>query len=250
MLEIDRHGEIAILHMKHGPANAMDLEFVRAIGDAFKELEASDCAAVVMTGQGKIFSAGVDLPRLLAGGVEYVRQFLPALDSMIESAFFCRKPVIAALNGHAIAGGCLLACTADRTLMATGKGRIGVPELRVGVPFPITAMETMRSKLPASAFEEVMVSGATYTPEAALERGLINEIVEADQLLEKALAVAEDLGSIDQEVFAVTKAHARQPARQAMTVAFEQFGEEVDRLWQAESTHAAIRDFVAKTLKK
>ncbi|WP_428634547.1 enoyl-CoA hydratase/isomerase family protein [Sedimenticola sp.] len=250
MLEINRHDAIAILNMKHGPANAMDLEFVRAVGDAFKELDADDCSAVVMTGQGKIFSAGVDLPRLLEGGVEYVRQFLPALDDMIESAFLCRKPVIAALNGHAIAGGCLLACTADRTLMAAGKGRIGVPELRVGVPFPISAMEIMRSKLPANTFETIMTGGATYTPEMALEQGLINEIVDADQLLEKALTVAEDLGSIGREVFAVTKSHARQPARQAMAAAYEQFGDEVNRLWQAESTHAAIRDFVAKTLKK
>ena len=250
MINIEQQNGISVVQMGHGPANAMDTDFCQALAETFKELGSSDTRAIVLTGQGRIFSAGVDLPQLLDGGVAYVRQFLPALSDMLESAFFCNKPVISAVNGHAIAGGCLLACTADRSLMARGKGQVGVPELRVGVPFPIAALESMRAKISPVFFEEITLGGATYGPEQALERGLVDELVEAEELMERALAAAESLASIGSDVFAISKQQARHPARMAMDVAHHQFGAKINDLWESEKTHEAIRNFVAKTLKK
>ena len=83
-------------------------------------------AAVVLTGQGRMFSAGVDLLRLGEGGAAYVRRFLPALHRLYDAVFFFPKPVVAAVNGHAIAGGCVLACCADRRIAA----RDGLPHRR------------------------------------------------------------------------------------------------------------------------
>ena len=136
MIELTQKGDVAILTMNHGKANALDLELCAALVARFEQLRASSARAVVVTGQGRIFSAGVDLLRLSAGGAAYVRQFLPALHKLYDTVFFFPKPVVAAVNGHAIAGGCVLACCADRRLMARDGGRIGVTELLVGVPFP------------------------------------------------------------------------------------------------------------------
>jgi enoyl-CoA hydratase len=130
--------------MGHGKANALDIEFCDAMAARFIELRNSAAKAVVLTGQGKIFSAGVDLKRLSEGGADYIRRFLPALHRLYEAVFFHPKPVVAAVNGHAIAGGCVLACCADRRIMANVGGRIGVTELLVGVPFPALAFEIMR----------------------------------------------------------------------------------------------------------
>ncbi len=134
--------------------------------------------AVILTGTGRIFSAGVDLPRLIEGGVPYIREFLPALNAMLAAVFSYPKPVVAAINGHAIAGGCVLACAADRRLMAKDGGRIGVTELLVGVPFPAAAMEIMRHATAPQYFEHAIFSGATFTPEDAAMRGLVDEVVE------------------------------------------------------------------------
>ena len=101
-------------------------------------------SALVITGQGKIFSAGVDLKRLSKEGAAYIRKFLPALDKLYDAVFFHPKPVVAAVNGHAVAGGAVLACCADRRIMARAGGRIGVTELLVGVPFPALAFEIVR----------------------------------------------------------------------------------------------------------
>ena len=82
---------------------------------------------MVLTGQGKAFSAGVDLVRLSEGGADYIRQFLPSLHKLYDAVFFHPKPVVAAVNGHAIAGGCVLAACADRRIMARGRAASASP---------------------------------------------------------------------------------------------------------------------------
>ena len=148
MIEVTSSGDVALVHMAHGKANAMSIEFCRALTKRLEELDKSAARAVVITGRGRIFSAGVDLLCLLEGGAPYVREFLPALNGMFAALFSCPKPVVAAINGHAIAGGCVLACACDKRLMGHEVGTIGVTELLVGFPFPALAMEIMRSVTP------------------------------------------------------------------------------------------------------
>ena len=250
MFDVERRNDIEILHMQYGPANAIDVEFCVALANRVRELEKTSSRAIVLTGQGKIFCAGVDLPQLLDGGVDYIRQFLPALDNLFAAFFFCNKPVIAAVNGHAIAGGCLLACTADQRLMVNGRAQIGVPELRVGVPFPTLALEIMRAKTSPAFFEEVTLGGETYSAEEARHRGLIDCVVEAEALLSEALAAAESLAAIRPEIFAFSKHQVRQPVREALELRTKIQATELFALWESAETQTAIREIVARTLKK
>jgi len=170
MIELSHRGGIAIVRMIHGKANALDIELCDAIAAQFEALRGSDTRAVVLTGQGAMFSAGVDLIRLSEGGAAYVRRFLPALHRLYDTVFFFPKPLVAAVNGHAIAGGCVLQCCADRRIAALGGGRIGVTELLVGVPFPPLAFEVMRFATPPAFFAETILTGATYPADVALAR--------------------------------------------------------------------------------
>src|SRR5262245_53277311 len=145
MFEVSHRGEVTLLRLDHGKANALDLELCTSLTAELERLK-TESGAIVLCGSGKIFSAGVDLLRLLAEGADYVHAFLPALSEMFEKVFFYPKPVVAALNGHAIAGGCVLACAGDRRLMAGASGRIGVTELLVGVPFPPIALKSCVSR--------------------------------------------------------------------------------------------------------
>src|SRR5262249_15463840 len=144
VIEIAYRDRVAVMTLAHGKANALDSELCQAIVARFEELKPSTAQAVVLTGRGKIFSAGVDLVRAVNGGADYLREFLPLLARAFETVFFYPKPVVACLNGHAIAGGCVLACAADRRLLARDGGRVGVTELLVGVAFPAVAFEIMR----------------------------------------------------------------------------------------------------------
>jgi enoyl-CoA hydratase len=224
----------------------MSLEFCQALTARFKE--ASQAPAVVVTGSGHIFSAGVDLKRLVDGGVPYVREFLPALSAMFAAVFAHPKPVVAAINGHAIAGGCVLACAADKRLMARDAGRIGVPELLVGVAFPPVAMEIMRCATAPQYFEDAIFGAATHPPPEAAARGFVHDIVDPHALLERAVAAATTMAALPPGAFALSKRQTRAPALARMEDAGVDAA--VAQIWTAPETLARIRDYVARTLRK
>lgn len=250
MIELSRRGDTAVLTMVHGKANAMDVEFCDVIATQFDQLRNAPERAVVLTGQGRMFSAGVDLMRLSEGGADYVRRFLPALHRLLETVFFFPKPVVAAVNGHAIAGGCVLQCCADKRIAARDGGRIGVTELLVGVPFPPMAFEVMRFASPPRYLADAMYSGATFLPDAALARGMVDELVEPTELLDRAVAAAEKLAALSPQAFAHTKHQIRQGARDALERHSKQVDADATGIWAAPETLTFIRDYVTKTLKK
>lgn len=250
MIEIKTDAGIAVLTLQHGKANALDIEFCEALATRFIDLRKSDAKAVVITGQRKIFSAGVNLIKLSEGGASYIRKFLPALHRLYDTVFYHPKPVVAAINGHAIAGGCVLACCADRRVMANDGGRIGVTELLVGVPFPALAFEIMRCATPPNFFSEAILSGATFTAEAAAHRGWVNEAVEPALLMERALAAAQSLAALSPPAFAQTKKQIQAPVTERMAQSGETIDKSATEIWTAPETLSYIRDYVARTLKK
>ncbi|MFL6799337.1 MAG: enoyl-CoA hydratase/isomerase family protein [Xanthobacteraceae bacterium] len=250
MIELCEIDGIALVRMAHRKANAMSLEFCDELIACFEQVRLSPARAMVLTGQGTIFSAGVDLVRVLEGGKAYVRSFLPALNAMFMAAFSHPKPVIAAVNGHAIAGGCVLACACDRRVAARTESRIGVPELLVGVAFPAVAMEIMRAAAAPEHFEQLIFDGNTYAPVDALARGLVNEIVEPQELMERAMGTAMTLAKLPPAVFALSKRQTRQPALERL----ERVGSSIDaaagEIWTAPETLDRIRHYVSRTFKK
>jgi enoyl-CoA hydratase len=249
MFELTQRGSVAVLQMTHGKANAMDLEFCRGLAAQVEECRQSPAGALVITGQGKMFSAGVDLPRLVAGGAPYVREFLPAMNHAFEALFAFPKPMVAAVNGHAIAGGCILAACADYRMMAREPGRIGIPELLVGVPFPVVPLEIVRFATPRQHLQALIYRGLTLPAVDALAYGLIDAVADPERLIDEAIAVAEGLAAVPHEAFTLTKRSLREPALARM----HQSGatdDVIHHAWAGEPVLSAIRDYVARTLKR
>ena len=250
VLDVTHQADIAVLGMRHGKVNALDIELCEHITRRLEELGTSSVQAVVLTGQAGIFSAGVDLLRALEGDAGYLRDFLPVLRKLFDVVFFYPKPVVAAINGHAIAGGCVLACAADQRLMARGSGRIGVTELLVGLPFPAIALEIMRFTVVPAYFREVIFGGGRHPAEAAATRGLIDAVVEPETLLASAVDAAQALASLAPAAFALTKSQARQPVLDQLQKYALAFDAAVDEIWLAPETASRIRDYVSRTFKK
>ncbi len=158
--------------------------------------------------------------------------------------------MIAAVNGHAIAGGCVLACCADKRIAARDGGRIGVTELLVGVPFPAMAFEVMRFATAPQYFPDVILSGATFPPDEALKRGLIDDVVEPAELMDRALTAANALAALPAATFALTKSQIRQPLIDRMTKDGARVDALAEQIWTSPDTLAHVRDYVARTLKK
>jgi enoyl-CoA hydratase len=246
---LEQRGQVAILRMAHGKASALDLEFCDALTRQLDECRRSASAALVLTGTGTIFSAGVDLLRVVDGGAAYVRAFLPAVSQTFETLFTFPKPVVAAVNGHAIAGGCVMACASDVRLMAHGPGRIGIPELLVGVPFPVVPLEIMRFAAAPQHLQSLAYRGVTLSAEEAVAHGLIDEAVEGDRLLDAAVAMAERLAALPPAVFATTKNQIRALALQRIREG-AQYDAAVTQIWESAETLDAIRGYVERTFKK
>ncbi len=246
---IDRtdRGPVTILRMEHGKANAFDLALIGGL-EAQLDAIAQDASyrSVVVTGTGSIFSAGVDLFRVVEGGIEYLDQFLPAFIRTFRKLFTLPFPVIAAINGHAIAGGCVLASACDFRLMQDGDETIGVPGLRVQVPFPSVAIEILRFAAASAHLQELVYLGKTYLARDAYQRGLIDEVVQPEMLLERATEVALRLHEIPAETFALAKAQVRKPAVDAMDRHNPAEDAKVLALWRSPDTHAAIERYLAE----
>jgi enoyl-CoA hydratase len=240
---------VLTLRLAHGKASALDVELLDAL---LRELDgaAADVRAVILTGTGSIFSAGVDLVRLTREGADYVRRFLPLLSRFVRTIFTFPMPVVAAVNGHAIAGGCVLALAADARLMAEGVGRIGMPELLVRVPFPTAAVEIVRLAVPTDKVQSLIYTGRTLSPREALGAGLVDEVVASDALLTRAQELAQQLARIPLTTYRLTKQSLRAAALERIEKAAEMQDRAALELWSAPETLAHIREYLRRTLGK
>lgn len=246
-LELD--AGVAVLTLDHGRGNTLDTATCQDLVLKLEEAEAAGARAVVLTGSGDIFSAGVDLVALDNGGARYVADFLPALSDAFLAVFSFPRPVVAAVNGHAIAGGMVLAAACDHRIAADGPGRIGVTELLVGVPFPLSAMEILRCSYGTTPLPALVYSGATLTMSDALPRGLVDEVVPAGEVLTRARELAGRLGELPPEPFAHTKAQLRQPFHQRIAENRVSDDAQVERMWRSEAALAAVKAYVEKVLR-
>jgi enoyl-CoA hydratase len=244
MIEREATGLITTIRLAHGKASAMDVELCEALIRELRDAENSDAKAVILTGTGSIFSAGVDLFRMTNEGAAYVERFFPALRESLHALFTFPKPIVAAVNGHAIAGGCLLAAACDYRLMSAGK--IGVPELLVGVPFPAVAIEIIKFACGRDA-QSVVYSGRTITPDDAKLAGLIDEVVAPDFLHARADHVARELAAIDSRNFAITKKQLRGDTLDRIDK-ISALDADAVKMWSSPAVHDHIREYLDRSV--
>ncbi len=249
MLELENRGDVTILRMARGKGNAINLEFLAALSEALEAIGSSPARAAVITGQGSAFGAGVDLPELVAGGESYVRQFIPRMTEAFRRLATFPKPLVAAVNGHAIAGGAIIMLACDQRILARGTARIGLTEVQVGVQFPAWALEIARYTTPREHFATLILTGRTWQPEDALSRGLVDELVEPDQLLDRAVAVAHELARIFPATFTATKLAVRRPMIEAAERTAANDAAIVNS-WCSSEVEAQMSAFVERAIKR
>ena len=159
------------------------------------------------------------------------------------------KPVVAAINGHAIAGGCILAAACDHRIMTEGNGRIGIPELAVGVPFPALPLQIMAARLADGPLRDLVFSGRTVQIDEAKAMGLIDEKCPSGMLLDRATEVALKLASIPPGAFALTKEAFYSPILERVRQLAD-LNARVADAWLQQHTYDAIRAYLDKTIKK
>lgn len=249
MIERKDADGIRILTLAHGKVSAIDLELGEALVAELTDALDPSVKAVIVTGTGASFSAGVDLFRLIKDGPDYGRRFVPVLDELLRATLTFPKPIVAAINGHAIAGGCILAAACDHRIMTEGNGRIGIPELAVGVPFPALPLQIMAARVADAHLRDLVFSGRTVQIDEAKTLGLIDEKCPAGMLLDRATEVAQRLASIAPGAFALTKEAFYSPILER-TRQLADLNARVAEAWLQQHTYDTIRHYLEKTIRK
>jgi enoyl-CoA hydratase len=204
------NGDIHLIRLEYGKANAIDGRFTSSLSAELDRALESGKKAVVLTGKEGFFSAGLDL-RGLPDGREEMAAFIDAFETLNQKLLEFPLPLVAAVNGHAIAGGCILASTGDVRIGAAGTYKIGVSEVSLGIVFPSSAFEILRATLAARFVPEMLLGGALLGPERAVEAGILHRVVPADELLVEAEAAARELGEKPSLAFRHSKLALRAP---------------------------------------
>lgn len=248
MIEWRLDDGVAVLEFDNPPVNALDGNVLGAFAAALEEIEASKAIALVITGRGEAFSAGADLFRILNETPEYLARSQVKLSDSFGRLFMFPRPVVAAVNGHAIAGGCVISCAADYAItVEDGDVRVGLAELKVGVPFPAWALQIARHRVAPQFLEEALYFGRLYGPAEALRRGFVNEVVAPDALMDRAFAVARRLAAIPPESFRLTKEAVRAPVAGHARSYGDAHDDEVRDAWASEEVRTAMQSFLDRT---
>ena len=246
-MRIERQGPVALLRMENGKANAMSPTLLERLEGLLGQL--GDARAAVLTGQGSAFSAGLDLPTLSEMDRAAMRGFIRRVEVVMMRVFELPIPLIAAVNGHAVAGGCVLALQADIRIAADRDAKIGLNETQLGIGLPAAVVETLRWQVPGSSLAPIALEGRLWSPREALQLGLVHEVVPEAELLPRAMQRAASLAALPPEGLRMVKESLRKPIAAAARAGQEAQAEQWLDGWFAEDTRQRLRETVAR-LKK
>ena len=236
-IEIKKVKGVATLTLKREKVNALNGMVVKQMRESLEALEDDqETTSVVLTGAGKFFSFGFDIPEFISFTREEFTDYLINFTELYTYLFLYPKPVVAALNGHTIAGGCMLALACDCRLMVSGKAKISLNEISFGASVFAGSTEMLRFWVGSANATEVLFSGAMYSAEEAIRIGLVDQVMAESDLMHAAFNMASGLGSKYPPAFASIKSLLRRNTVEQMTRREQESIREFVEIWYSEQT--------------
>jgi enoyl-CoA hydratase/carnithine racemase len=250
MINITDHGQVREIQIDRPPVNALNPELVSALTGALKKA-AKETRAVVLSGREGIFSAGLDVPSLLALDRAAMDNFWGSFSGLLETVALMPIPTVAAITGHSPAGGAVISLFCDTRIMADGAYKIGLNETQVGLTLPAFIHQALVRLVGAHRAERMIVSGALMSPRDALALGLVDELAETPQeTVQKALAWCEAHLALPPRTMATN----RRTMRASLTRLFADQGSDQHEaflsVWFSEETQATLHALVEALRKK
>jgi Delta3-Delta2-enoyl-CoA isomerase len=246
-LRIETRDSLAVLRLDKGRGNAIDEPFVVELRDAARALatDGSVRGVLLASANPKLFSPGLDLVTLVEYDRPSMERFMGVFAEAVWALYELPRPVVAAVNGHAVAGGCILALTADHRILKRGGAQMGLNEVRVGVPLPWSVAMLLRATVPPGALGEVALLGRNFADDEAVKAGLADELADADGFEGHCLARLAEFAEKDPTAVAITKIYLRAAVAQQMkSHERDRIGEWLDS-WFSPATRNRIGEIVA-----
>jgi len=211
-VRVEKTDGIAKVILSRGKVNAINEFVIDELIACFKELaDDAQTKAVIISGQGKFFTYGFDIPEFLNYKKEDFLRYLTKFTDFYGDVFLFPKPVIAALNGHTMAGGCMIAIACDYRIMVSGKAKISLNEINFGSSLFAGSVEIIKLWLGQKNAETAVYTGAMYTAEEAFQLGLIHQVSTDAELEANARRMAEQFAAKDGVAFKSIKHLLRKP---------------------------------------
>jgi 3,2-trans-enoyl-CoA isomerase len=234
---VSKDDNVATLTLSRGKVNALNESAIDQIKSSLIELENDETVkAVILTGQGNFFSFGFDIPEFLSYSKDSFTKFLTKFTDLYTYMFLFPKPVVAALNGHTMAGGCMLATTCDYRIMVSGKAKIALNEISFGSSLLAGSVEMLKYCVGQKNAQSILYGGSLYSAEEASLLGLIDKISSQDTLMEDAEKAAHDLAGKDSTAFRSVKGILRKPVAEEMVRKEKEVIREFVDIWYSEKT--------------
>jgi enoyl-CoA hydratase len=238
--------DVAMLRLVGGKANAMTAEVLDAIERLVDGYEAGEARAAVLVGYERYFSAGLALPSLVELERPAMRRFIERFGAVMMRVFACKRPIVAAINGHAIAGGCVLALQCDWRVMIESDAKIGLNETQLGIGLPSSVLEPLRLQVPATSLVPIAMEGRLFSPVEALALGLVHELAPAAELETRAVARARALAAVPPTALAQVKLGLRRSALEDM----HRHADEETELWLDTWFSPAAQERLRETVER
>jgi enoyl-CoA hydratase len=220
---------VALIRFDRPPVNAIDLAVTEELGALAGALAQKPPKAVVLTGSGASFSAGLDLKAVPAYGPAERRALVLSINRMVRQIYGLPCPVVAAVNGHAMAGGLVMALACDLRIVTEGGAKLALSEVNVGIPFPLGPMLVVNDTVAGATRRDLALLGRVYGPAAALAAGLVDEVVPAERLVARARERARELASL--RGYKAIKAQLRAESLAALDRAIAAEDDPVFKMW-------------------
>jgi len=245
LINVSKKNGITTVTMSRGKVNAINEAFVDELGAVFSELAAdADTKAVILTGDGKFFSFGFDIPELLNYSKNDFARYLKKFCATYTQMFLFPKPVIGALNGHATAGGCILALTCDFRIMVTGNAKIALNELNIGAAIFAGCVGMLKSTVGVRNAEKVLLTGAMYTAEDARRIGLVDSVTSEETLMAEAKEIADEFSQKNPDAFKALKTLLRRPSAECFGRSEQDSILDFIEIWYSEPTRRVLKGVV------
>lgn len=244
---IERHGRTAVVTMTTNPVNAQNRQFFADLHDTFDRLESEHAdSPVVLTGQRQRFSAGLDLGEhfpLFAGPPEGVAEWFAEYRATNMRLFTYPRPTVAAVNGHAFAGGLITSAVCDRRIAVDTGARFSLNEVPIGIPMPAVYVRMLTYAWGERTAARASLFGETFDQDQAHALGMFDELRPADEVLDRAVAVAESIPDDCLEHYAYTKRAAQAPALRDIADLSDQLDRELPQWFTTPQARHAHRRY-------
>ena len=250
MIVTHDHGAVRELRLNRPPVNALSAELMAELRQAVESAPHEGARALVLSGLPGKFSAGLDLPLLLKQDRPAIHHSWRELYGLMSALALSPIPIAAAITGHAPAGGTVLSIFCDWRVVAEGEWKLGLNEVRVGLPLPPVIFSGLSLLVGGRQAARLAVGGLLISPDEALRVGLVDEIAAHDQVVPRAIEWCKQLLALPIDAMTVTRREARNGLFALFSGPFEREIEQVTASWWNPETQSMLRSVVNRLTQK